>query len=58
MQIFGVHESLLTVLARERILLRVLRDLVVFEMLLAVEAFRTLRTLVQRVIHVLRFVLF
>lgn len=56
-QVFGVHESLLTVFARKRILLGVFGDLVVFQVLLAVEALGALRALVQRMIDVFRLVL-
>lgn len=58
MKVFGVDESFLTVFACERILFRVFGDLVIFEMLFAVEAFRALRAFVEWVIYVLCFVLF
>jgi hypothetical protein len=57
MQIFGVNEALGAVLARERILLGVLADLVVLEMLLAVEALAALAAREQRMVDVLSLVL-
>ncbi len=57
MQVLGMHETLVAVLARERILLGVLADLVVLQMLLPVEALHALAALVQRVVDVLGLVL-
>jgi hypothetical protein len=58
MQILRVNKTLGTVFTRERILLGVLTDLVVLEMLLAVEALAAIATRVERVIDVLGLVLF
>lgn len=58
MQVLSVHESFSAVLARERILLGVFGDLVVFEVLFPIEALAALGALVQRMIDVFGFVLF
>ena len=58
MQVLSVHESFSAVLARERILLGVFGDLVVFEVLFPIEALAALGALVQRMIDVFRLVLF
>jgi hypothetical protein len=52
-----MHKSLVTMLTSERILLRVLRDLVVLEVLLAVESLTALSTLIKRMIHMFGLVL-
>jgi len=58
MQIFGVHEPFATMFTHEWKLLRMLADLVVFQVLFTIETFIALGALVQRMVHVLGFVLF
>jgi hypothetical protein len=58
MQIFGMHEAFATMFTHERKLFRMLADLMVFEVLFAIEAFIALSALVQRMVHVFGFVLF
>jgi len=57
-QIFGMHEAFATMFTHERKLFRMLADLMVFQVLFAIEAFITLGTFVQRMIHMFGFVLF